>query len=136
MEGAAGGVDAVLEPGERMVALLEGIGAPVEVLRAGSEELIPQGTLDRVEAAKVPFAHDDLVEEATRLGGSGRMAGVVFVLKFLEIFKDVGRAGLRRKRRTTLVYKGPRLSKRAQCLVVWSTTRHFSSATTLYGRKK
>ena len=41
VEGAAGGVDAVLEPGERLVALLEGIGAPVEVLRAGSEELIP-----------------------------------------------------------------------------------------------
>src|ERR1035441_306809 len=42
--------------------------------------------LDAVEAAKVPFAQDDLVEEATRLGGSGRMAGVVFVLKFLELF--------------------------------------------------
>ena len=41
VEGAAGGVDAVLEPGERLVALLEGIGAPVEVLRAGSEELFP-----------------------------------------------------------------------------------------------
>jgi len=64
VEGAAGGVDAVLEPGEGVVALLDGIGARVEVLRAGSEELIPQGTLDRVEAAKVPFAHDDLVEEA------------------------------------------------------------------------
>ena len=88
VEGAAGGVDAVLEPGERLVALLEGIGAPVEVPRAVSEELVPQGTLDRVEAAKVPFAHDDLVEEATRLGGSGRMAGVVFVPKFLEIFLE------------------------------------------------
>ena len=84
VEGAAGGVDAVLEPGEGVVALLDGIGARVEVLRAGSEEPVPQGTLDPVEAAKVPFAHDDLVEEATRLGGSGRMAGVVFVLKFLE----------------------------------------------------
>src|SRR5271157_3277090 len=42
--------------------------------------------LDPVEAAKAPFALDDLVEEATRLGGSGRMAGVVFVLKFLELF--------------------------------------------------
>src|ERR1039457_5785304 len=42
--------------------------------------------LDREEAAKVPLAHDDLVEETTRLGGSGRMAGVVFVLEFLEFF--------------------------------------------------
>lgn len=41
VEGAAGGVDAVLEPGERLVALLEGIGAPVEVLRAGSR--VPYG---------------------------------------------------------------------------------------------
>src|ERR1019366_8161107 len=103
VEGAAGGVDAVLEPGEGLVALLEGIGASVEVLRAGSEELVPQGTLDAVEAAKVPFAHDDLVEEATRLGGSGRMAGVVAgelcpdggegrkLLRGLEKFCEVGR---------------------------------------------
>ena len=41
VECAAGGVDAVLEPGERLVAVLEGIGASVEVLRAGSEELFP-----------------------------------------------------------------------------------------------
>lgn len=34
----------------------------------------------------MPFAQDDLVEEATRLGGSGRVPGVVFVLKFLELF--------------------------------------------------
>jgi hypothetical protein len=34
----------------------------------------------------VPLAHDDLVEETSRLGGSGRMAVVVFVLEFLELF--------------------------------------------------
>jgi len=62
----------VLEPGEGVVALLDGIGARVEVLRAGSEELIPQGTSTE-SRRRVPFAHDDLVEEATRLGGSGRM---------------------------------------------------------------
>jgi len=60
----------------------------LEVLRAGSEELIHRASFDRDEAAKVPFAHDNLVEEATRLGGSGRMAGVVFLPKFLEIFLE------------------------------------------------
>jgi len=71
VEGAAGGVMRCWSREKRPVALLDGIGARVEVLRAGSEELVPQGTLDPVEAAKVPFAHDDLVEEATRLGGAG-----------------------------------------------------------------
>src|SRR5664280_2540353 len=50
--------------------------------------------LDVVEAAKVPFAQDDLVEEATRLGGSGRMAGVVFFPKFLESFLEFPREDL------------------------------------------
>ena len=45
----------------------------------------------------MPLAQDDLVEETTRLGGSGRMAGVVFVLEFLEFFlvfpeEDLGSA--------------------------------------------
>jgi len=41
VEGAAGGIDAVLPAGEGPVALPEGIGASFEVLRAGVEELVP-----------------------------------------------------------------------------------------------
>jgi hypothetical protein len=78
VEGTAGGVDAVLEPGERLVALLKGIGAG-GVGRAGGVEILPEGIFDPGEAAQVPLALDDLIEEASRLGGSGRMAGVVFV---------------------------------------------------------
>ena len=78
VEGTAGGVNAVLEPGERLVALLKGIGAS-GVGRAGGVEILPEGIFDPGEAAQVPLALDDLIEEASRLGGSGRMAGVVFV---------------------------------------------------------
>ena len=41
VEGAAGGVDPVLQADERLVALAEGIGARVGVRRAGGEELVP-----------------------------------------------------------------------------------------------
>ena len=41
VEGAAGGVDAVLQAGERPVALQEGIGAPVVALGAVAAELVP-----------------------------------------------------------------------------------------------
>src|ERR1035438_10448874 len=79
VESAASGVDPVLKAGERTVASLEGIGAAVGALWAGAVEIFPCATLDGGEAAKIPLAHDDLIEETSRLGGGGRMAGVVFV---------------------------------------------------------
>ena len=41
VEGAAGGVDAVLQAGKGLVAFLECIGDRFEVLRTGVEELVP-----------------------------------------------------------------------------------------------
>jgi len=53
VEGAAGGVDAVLEPVKCGRLAGTDIGARVEVLRAGSEEAHPhRAILDRDEAAK------------------------------------------------------------------------------------
>src|ERR1035441_6701830 len=80
VEGAASGVDPVLKPGEGLIASLEGIGGGVGVPRAGAEELVPKGILDPGEAAKVPLAVDDLVEETSRLGGGGGVGGGGFVL--------------------------------------------------------
>src|ERR1700758_1199033 len=41
------------------------------------------------EAAEVPLAHDDLVEEAAGFGGRGRMGSVVFLPKLLEILLEL-----------------------------------------------
>ena len=41
VEGAAGGIDAVLQAGEGLVAFVECIGDCFEVLRTGVEELVP-----------------------------------------------------------------------------------------------
>src|ERR1017187_6362886 len=54
------------------------------VVHLQAEDGIRDTSVTGVQTCALPI-YDDLVEETTRLGGSGRMAGVVFVLEFLEL---------------------------------------------------
>jgi hypothetical protein len=71
VEGAAGGVDPLLKLGERAVAFLQSTGAGIDVVRAAVVVMVPERAVGIGEAAQVPLAEDDLIEEAARLGGSG-----------------------------------------------------------------
>ena len=85
MEGAAGGVDAGLETGEPGVAGADGMGDGVgPLLVAFAFQVVPKDGLGIVEAAELPFAEDELVEEAAGFGGVRRVAGVVFVAEVVE----------------------------------------------------
>jgi hypothetical protein len=85
-EGAARGVDAVLEAIEDVVAAFQSGGGHLAFGRAGLRELVPEGIFGVPEAAHLPLAIDELIDEEAGLGRLRRMALVVFVLQLLEVF--------------------------------------------------
>ena len=93
----AGSVDAVLEAGERLIAVLEGLGGCVVGVRPagflGGE--FPEVGIGAVEAAQGPLAEDEVVEEEASLRGSGAVVVVILgfePIKGLRFFpgEDVG----------------------------------------------
>jgi hypothetical protein len=85
--GAAGGVHAVLESGEGVA--MYGGGVPEGVL-IGTVECVEILVLPRLgfggtEAAEVPLAVDELVDEAAGFGGGGMEAAVALLDEFLEL---------------------------------------------------
>ena len=87
MDGEAGSVEAVLEAGERLIAVLEGLGGCViivGVVPAGFPGgVFPEIGIGAVPATQGPLAEDEVVEEEASLRGSGTV--VVVILGFEPI---------------------------------------------------
>jgi hypothetical protein len=90
VDGEAGSVEAVLEAGERLIAVLEGLGGCVVVVGIvpagflGGE--FPEVGIRTAEAAKGPLAEDEVVEEEASLRGSGAVVFVIFGFEPIEGF--------------------------------------------------
>ena len=73
MEGALGGIDAPLKPGEFVRGVV--VGAGEVSLSIGSEEgadlELHESGFDGAEAAKEPFIIDENIDERALLGGAG-----------------------------------------------------------------
>jgi len=85
---AACGVDASLDEAEGLCVLGDDLALAVGV-GDGAEALvilvIPEGSFRGIEAAKGPFAADEVVHEAAGLGGGGLIVGVIFAGELLEV---------------------------------------------------
>jgi hypothetical protein len=86
VDGEAGCVEAVLEAGEGLIAVLEGLGGCVVRVRPPGflGGVFPEVGIGAAEAAKGPLAEDEVVEEEARLGGRGAMVVVILGLEPIE----------------------------------------------------
>ena len=86
VDGEAGSVEAVLEAGEGLIAVLEGLsGFEVGVRPVsfpGGE--FPEVGIGAVEAAKGPLAKDEVVEKEASLRGSGAVVMVILGFEPIE----------------------------------------------------